>query len=158
MSDFEIKQESQGVTFDKVMGRITWVLAGGVAAIAAIGLASYVYQGQLNRDAREKNSPLVAEFNGHSFMITGPDTVSEITTGDNYKTESVVAYDFARGVAIYGPKSPAPGAVFGFGQLPREITDGIRRSVCQATLQAADMGARTEVSTGHFVLNHCQPH
>lgn len=151
------KRESVSEEAHSLTNYILRVCAGMAALVLTGTLAADYYQYASNRDAVEKKAPLMAQFNGHAHMVTGVDTISEISIGTDYKIESVVSYDFARSTALHGPKSTTPGAVLGFNQLPHEMTGGMRESVCQATKTAVARGVEPGREVRTFLDKHCQP-
>lgn len=150
-------KESGLSAFNGILNKVFWT--AGTACVVLMGavIAAQVYQDQKNGEERAKMSPLVAEFNGHSYMVTGRDTVSEVVVGVENKFENVVSYDFAHGLAIHGKTSPAPGAVLGFNQLPGEITSQVKQAVCQTTRKAVDDGIDVNQHARQFIGNYCLP-
>ena len=156
MTNQENKESGLSV-FNGILNKAFW--AAGTACVVLIGtvIAAQVYQDQKNGEERAKMSPLVAEFNGHSYMVTGRDQVSEVVVGTENKFENVVSYDFAHGLAIHGKTSPAPGAVLGFNQLPDEITSQVKQAACQTTRKAIDNGVAVNQDARQFIANYCLP-
>ena len=149
------KDQSGFSVFEGILNKTFWVAGTACALFVGAVVAANIYQQRHNSEERAKLSPLVAEFNGHSYMVTGRDTVSEVVVGANEKFENAVMYDFARGVAVYGKNSSAPGAVLGFNQLPGEITAQVRQATCQTTGKAISDGVEVSQNVRQFVANYC---